>query len=97
VQQLPNGCVIYRHPRFEHTAPPLPPRRTRRKTAEPQSPAASMTMPFGKYKGRPLADIVEDANYAGWLLLQPWFAEKFPEHRAYIEAMRNVDTGPSAA
>ena len=31
------------------------------------------------------------------ILLQPWFAEKFPEHRAYIEAKRNFDTGPSAA
>jgi hypothetical protein len=34
-------------------------------------------VPFGKYKGRPVADMLADAGYMAWLEGQPWFREKF--------------------
>lgn len=34
-------------------------------------------VPFGKYKGRPIEDMLADADYMGWLEAQPWFREKF--------------------
>lgn len=35
------------------------------------------TVPFGKYKGRPVEDMLADADYMGWLEAQPWFRERF--------------------
>ena len=99
-QELGGGCLLARLPVARRGTPAssTPRRKGVPKSREPSNPTASLTMPFGKYAGCLLADIVaEDSNYTGWLLLQPWFADKFPEHRAFIAAMRNVDTGPSAA
>jgi hypothetical protein len=74
------------------------------KAAKPAraEPAASPRMTFGKYKGETLADIVMQVPwYAKWLVAQPWFAAKFPEHNAYLDEqlmmMRNADDGPTAA
>lgn len=35
------------------------------------------TVPFGKYKGRPVEDMLSDADYMSWLEAQPWFRERF--------------------
>ncbi len=34
-------------------------------------------VPFGKYRGRPIADMLQDSQYLQWLTMQPWFREKF--------------------
>lgn len=34
-------------------------------------------VPFGKYKGRPIVDLVADRSYVDWLAAQPWFREKY--------------------
>lgn len=33
-------------------------------------------VPFGKYRGRPVTDLIADRNYVEWLLAQPWFADR---------------------
>ena len=99
VTHLSSGCLLYRHSGFcaankqkrvgNSAAPP--------KTAKSVTfDGAGPTMRFGQYKGRLLSDIVADRNYVSWLLSQSWFAEKFPEHRHYLEAIHN-NMGPSAA
>jgi hypothetical protein len=35
------------------------------------------TVPFGKYKGRPVEEMLADASYMAWLEAQPWFRERF--------------------
>jgi uncharacterized protein (DUF3820 family) len=35
-------------------------------------------IPFGKYKGKPVTEIISDTEYLKWLSLQPWFKEKHP-------------------
>ena len=35
------------------------------------------TVPFGKYRGRPVIDLLADRAYCEWLAAQPWFREKF--------------------
>lgn len=37
----------------------------------------SETVPFGKYRGRPVEDMLADAEYMTWLEAQPWFRERF--------------------
>jgi hypothetical protein len=44
-------------------------------------------MPFGKYRGCPLGCLVNDPEYVGWLLVQDWLAERYPEVHAYIHGM----------
>lgn len=34
-------------------------------------------VPFGKYKGRPVVDLISDRSYTDWLAAQPWFREKY--------------------
>lgn len=36
-------------------------------------------IPFGKYKGQPLATMASDRDYCEWLLQQSWFVERFPQ------------------
>lgn len=45
------------------------------------------TVPFGKYKGRPVEDMLADAEYMAWLEAQPWFRERF----AHLTARRDAD------
>lgn len=99
VRQLRGGCLLYLHPHFARPpAATASPKRRRKKLAEPRNSAgASITMPFGKYRGWPLADVAQDRPYVGWLLAQPWFAEKFCDCREFLEAMRKLDTGPNVA
>ena len=33
-------------------------------------------VPFGKYRGRPVTDLIADRNYVEWLLAQSWFADR---------------------
>ena len=39
--------------------------------------AAATLVPFGKYKGSPVEDMLADSSYMAWLEAQPWFREKF--------------------
>ena len=50
-------------------------------------PNLDETVPFGKYKGRPVADMLADAEYMAWLEAQPWFRERF----ARLLANRDAD------
>lgn len=34
-------------------------------------------VPFGKYKGQPVAALAADENYCEWLTAQPWFKQKY--------------------
>ncbi len=42
---------------------------------------------FGKYKGRPVEDMLADATYMQWLEGQPWFREKY----SHILHMRDAE------
>jgi hypothetical protein len=44
-------------------------------------------VPFGKYKGQPIEDMLADANYMAWLEAQPWFRERF----AHLVKHRDAD------
>ena len=35
-------------------------------------------VPFGKYKGRLVEELVADKNYTDWLTAQPWLKDRFP-------------------
>jgi len=54
----------------------------------------SDTVPFGKYKGRPVEDMLADAEYMAWLEAQPWFRERFKHlmARRDEEAMSRTPT-----
>lgn len=41
-------------------------------------------IPFGKYKGQPVAQLQNDAEYAKWLMQQPWFVERYSGIRTLI-------------
>ena len=45
-------------------------------------------MTFGKYRNKPLQDVVNDKNYYTWLMNQSWFHEK-PEYKLLIELKMN--------
>lgn len=34
-------------------------------------------VPFGKYKDRPIEDLLSDVSYVDWLKSQPWFEQKW--------------------
>jgi hypothetical protein len=42
----------------------------------------SSEVPFGKYKGRPVEEMLADREYMAWLEAQPWFRERFGHLRA---------------
>jgi len=35
--------------------------------------------PFGKYKGQPIDDLLEDRDYCDWLCDQSWFEDKYSD------------------
>jgi hypothetical protein len=70
VERAPGGTLLYKHPRL-YKPPPEP---------EP------LRMTFGRYRGCPLTLLIDDPSYVGWLLSQPWFAAKHPQHHAYLAA-----------
>lgn len=41
--------------------------------------ASDKLVPFGKYEGQPVTRLVEDSDYANWLLSQPWFRQKYDD------------------
>ena len=52
-----------------------------------QERAMSDVVPFGRYKGMPVEDMLADQGYMAWLECQPWFRAKF----AHILKNRDVD------
>lgn len=44
-------------------------------------------VPFGKYRDRPVTDLLADRSYVEWLLAQPWFAQRYqPVYNVLIGA-----------
>lgn len=43
-----------------------------------------ITVPFGKYSGKPVERLIQDVAYARWLVGQDWFREKFQNMYALI-------------
>lgn len=41
--------------------------------------SSELTMPFGKYKGKPVDVLAKDKGYLEWVLEQDWFKPKHPE------------------
>jgi hypothetical protein len=41
-------------------------------------------IPFGKYRGQPLAALSTDRAYCDWLLTQPWFVQRHPDIHAIV-------------
>ena len=88
IWRLPGGCLLYLHGRFGE----LP-------EAEPHQPP-SVIMPFGKCRGWCLQEVVAgDPQYAGWLMAQRWFEQKYPRIFQYFAThlMDDAEGGPSAA
>lgn len=56
----------------------------------------ALIIPFGKYKGRTVDEVIElDPNYRQWLLGQAWLAEKFVElHTALLNSGKQIDDTP---
>lgn len=44
-------------------------------------------VPFGKYKDRPVEDMLADGDYMAWLEAQPWFRDRF----GHLLAGRDAD------
>ena len=53
----------------------------------PPRKSAPKVVPFGKYKGRPLAELLADREYCAWLVEQVWFRNKYgPMHALIVNA-----------
>ena len=86
VSQLTGGCVLYRHPRFWGRPTALrAPAQINPAVAAPTA-GSRLKMSFGRYRGCPIDLVIDDPGYAGWLLSQAWFAEKYPRHHSYVAA-----------
>jgi len=49
---------------------------------------------FGKYKDRPVYELLQDRTYMEWLLNQHWFAGRYPDiHSAVMDVMGYDRTG----
>lgn len=50
-------------------------------------------MPFGKYKDRPLLDVLNDGKYVQWLICQPWFRDRYENLYVLItQGAQDADT-----
>lgn len=47
----------------------------------------STEVPFGKYRGRPVEEMLADDGYMTWLQAQPWFRERF----AHLKTAKDED------
>ncbi len=45
---------------------------------EPDELMNGQVVPFGRYKGRPTAEMAADDGYREWFLSQPWVRERYP-------------------
>jgi len=108
-EQLDGGCLLYLLPGAKPPAN-LPPavregqaakpakrgRKRKAKSAVEHNPAHEL-MPFGKYRGVCLSIVTTDANYAGWLMAQPWFEQQYPGIFRYFAEQATHDTGDNDA
>ncbi|GAA2178879.1 hypothetical protein GCM10009847_10700 [Leucobacter tardus] len=46
------------------------------------------TMPFGRYRGKPLAKVVRDRSYLRWLLQEPDIQRRYPNMLAEMKQRR---------
>lgn len=83
-QAFDGGCVLISHPRFGGAS------------SSDLSPGSGLLMPFGRYKGLPIAVMASDPAYLAWLQMQPWFHRDWPEHYDAVLGLLG-DDGPSAA
>lgn len=51
---------------------------------QPQVSLNTQTIPFGKYKGVLVSDVIQDTNYCYWLLKQEWFGKKYAHLKRII-------------
>lgn len=65
-------------------------------TNEKAKDPSTIVVPFGKYKGRTVAELIEtDQNYAHWVTNQAWVAERFAElHAAILNRGAAPDDSP---
>lgn len=52
----------------------------------------SSVVPFGRYKGRSVAELMADPGYLDWLISQGWVKERFP---AFYQIVVNGGFKPS--
>lgn len=82
--QLAGGCILYA-PEFGKAG-----------VIAPRPAPDRDVMPFGKCRGWCLHEVVTgDAQYASWLMDQPWFEQKYPAIYQYFA--ERLYQGPSAA
>lgn len=65
--------------------------------APPRRRSAKDVVPFGQYKGRDLAELLDDIPYCSWLVEQQWCRNKFPAilraAQAAVAAYEQNDAG----
>lgn len=55
----------------------------------------SELIPFGKYKGQPVEQLQHDEQYAGWLVQQPWFKERYGKiHTLIVNNFKEESASP---
>lgn len=61
-----------------------------------QSSPSALVVPFGKHKGRTVAEVLDhDPAYVEWLTAQAWLAERFSElHTAFVSRGTVTDDTP---
>jgi hypothetical protein len=52
----------------------------------------SDVIPFGKYRGRPVEDLLSDPGYMQWLQAQSWFGDRYP---ALLQVIVNRGSPPA--
>jgi hypothetical protein len=48
-------------------------------------------VPMGKYKNRPMSDLLADRGYCHWLLTQPWFKREQPALHGLVKRQRRIN------
>jgi hypothetical protein len=54
----------------------------------------SNVVPFGKYRGKPVAELTADRKYCKWLTAQPWFRENYSSIYRLVSHLRSPDDTP---
>jgi|SRR4051812_38333639 uncharacterized protein (DUF3820 family) len=54
----------------------------------------SNVVPFGKYRGKPIAELTADRKYCKWLAAQPWFRETYGDIYRLVSHLRSPDDTP---
>lgn len=52
-------------------------------------------VPFGKYRGRPVSDMLSDSPYMSWLTMQGWFRERYQNLYVLVTQDVAADNAPT--